>query len=106
MDATAESTDSEKVENPEEILERYAELSGKLESFGPVNMTALEEYQEHEERHEFLTKQQNDIEKSIADTRQAIQEINTRSRIQFSKAFKEINRNFNTVFQKLFGGGE
>ena len=101
-----DSTDFDSVENQEDILERYNELSDRLESFGPVNMTALEEFEENEERHNFLTTQRNDIEKSIADTRQAIQEINTRSRIQFSKAFKEINRNFNLVFQKLFGGGE
>ncbi|MFH1964106.1 MAG: chromosome segregation protein SMC, partial [Acidobacteriota bacterium] len=100
------STDSESVENCDEILQRYSELSENLESFGPVNMTALEEFQENEERYNFLTTQKNDIEKSIADTKQAIQEINSRSRIQFSKAFKEINKNFNTVFQKLFGGGE
>jgi chromosome segregation protein len=100
------STDSESVENCDEILQRYSELSENLESFGPVNMTALEEFQENEERYNFLTTQKNDIEKSIADTKEAIQEINTRSRIQFSKAFKEINRNFNIVFQKLFGGGE
>ena len=100
------STDSETVENCDEILQRYSKLSENLESFGPVNMTALEEFQENEERFNFLTTQKNDIEKSIADTKQAIQEINSRSRVQFSKAFKEINKNFNTVFQKLFGGGE
>ena len=100
------STDSESVENCDEILQRYSELLENLESFGPVNMTALEEYEENEERYNFLTTQKNDIEKSIVDTKQAMQEINTRSRIQFSKAFKEINKNFNTVFRKLFGGGE
>ncbi len=101
-----DSTDYDSVDNHEEILQRYSELSEKLEAFGPVNMTALEEFEENEERYNFLTTQRNDIEKSIADTRQAIQEINTRSRIQFSKAFKEINKNFSIVFHKLFGGGE
>jgi len=100
------SVDFSSVQDHDEILLRYSDLSGKLEAFGPVNMTALEEFQENEERYNFLTTQRNDIEKSISDTKQAIQEINTRSRIQFSRAFKEINRNFNTVFQKLFGGGE
>lgn len=106
LEETEDATDVESVEDREEILQRYGELSEKLDSFGPVNMTALEEFQENEERFEFLNTQRNDIEKSIADTRQAIQEINTRSRVQFSKAFTEINNNFNTVFRKLFGGGE
>ena len=69
-------------------------------------MTALEEYQEHEERHEFLVTQQADLQSSIANTTQAIQEINRRSRRQFQEAFEAINGHFSTVFQKLFGGGE
>ena len=106
LEEALSSTDYQSVENQEEVLQRYGDLSSRLESFGPVNMTAIDEFQENEERFEFLTGQRDDIEKSIVDTKQAIQEINTRSRIQFSKAFKEINKNFNTVFRKLFGGGE
>jgi chromosome segregation protein len=68
-------------------------------------MAALAEYQENEKRHTFLTQQREDIEISIADTTKAIQEINRRSRKQFSETFKAINRNFNVVFQKLFAGG-
>ena len=88
LPAVEASSDPESVEDSDEILKRYSELAENLESFGPVNMTALEEFQEHEERYNFLTTQKNDIEKSIADTRQAMQEINTRSRIQFSKSFQ------------------
>ncbi len=90
----------------DEILEQYQTLKAKLENFGPINMTALTEYQEHQERFEFLTKQREDLEKSIADTTKAIQEINRRSRALFSEAFEAINLNFKEVFQKLFGGGD
>lgn len=89
-----------------EILEQYQTLSVKLENFGPINMTALTEYQEHQERYEFLTRQREDLEKSIADTTKAIQEINRRSRALFSEAFEAVNLNFREVFQKLFGGGD
>lgn len=90
----------------EEVQARRQELQARLESFGPVNMTALQEYQENEERFQFLTGQRRDLEQSIADTTSAIQEINRRSRQKFSEAFATINANFKEVFQKLFGGGD
>ncbi len=90
----------------EEVKQGYEELKRRIESFGPINMTALQEYQENLERHTFLTQQRGDIEKSIRDTVSAIQEINRRSRARFSEAFEIVNRNFKDVFQKLFGGGE
>ncbi len=90
----------------EEVLEPYTTLKSRLEAFGPINMTALEEYQENEERHTFLTRQRQDIEQSIADTRRVIQEINRRSREKFGEAFEAINRYLKEVFQTLFGGGD
>ena len=87
-------------------LERYSHLKDRLERFGPINMTALDEYQESEERHGFLVKQRADLEESISDTRQVIQDLNRRSREQFKTAFEAVNRNFKEVFQTLFGGGD
>lgn len=90
----------------EEVLEQYHTLKERLEQFGPINMTALSEYQEHQERFEFLSQQRDDLEKSIADTTKAIQEINRRSRVLFSEAFEAVSANFKEVFQRLFGGGD
>ena len=89
-----------------QILDRYSQLKTSLENFGPVNMTALEEYQENEERYTFLSRQQDDLEQSISDATTAIQEINHRSRERFSEAFKAIDSYFREVFCKLFGGGD
>jgi chromosome segregation protein len=69
-------------------------------------MTALEEYQENEERSNFLIDQKNDLETSISDTKKAIKDLNKRSREQFKKAFIAVNQNFKKVFQALFGGGD
>ncbi|MBI4445330.1 MAG: chromosome segregation protein SMC [Acidobacteria bacterium] len=91
---------------PENVVGPYADLKARLEEFGPINMTALEEYQENEERFNFLTAQRQDIEKSIEDTTLAIQEINRRSREKFRHAFDAINTSFKEVFQALFGGGD
>jgi chromosome segregation protein len=90
----------------EEVTRQHDELREKIENFGAINMRALEEYQELDERYQFLTNQRSDIEQSIADTQKAISEINRRSVEQFQDAFKAIRENFIEVFQILFTGGQ
>ncbi len=83
----------------------YLDLSNKVESMGPVNMMALEEYQECDQRFQFLTAQRKDLLDSIEDTSAAIKEIDQVSREQFREAFAAINLNFQGTFVSLFGGG-
>lgn len=84
---------------------RVEELRARVESFGAVNMMALEELAESEERLTFLTTQRQDIVDGIASTEEALREIKRRSRERFRQAFEEINRNFGQLFLELFGGG-
>ncbi len=84
---------------------RVEELRERLENFGAVNMMALEELSENEERLAFLTTQREDITKGIASTEEALREIKRRSRERFRDAFEKINQNFSELFQELFGGG-
>ncbi|MBD0326117.1 MAG: hypothetical protein ICV68_06795, partial [Pyrinomonadaceae bacterium] len=84
---------------------RVEELRARVEGFGAVNMMALEELAEAEERFQFLTGQRQDITEGIASTEEALREIKRRSRERFRHAFEEINRNFSQFFQELFGGG-
>jgi chromosome segregation protein len=65
----------------------------------------MEEFQEAQQRQEFLSVQRQDLIDSIRDTEKAIQEIDTVSRQKFAEAFEAINANFRVVFQSLFGGG-
>jgi len=65
----------------------------------------MEEFQEAQQRHEFLSVQRQDLIDSIRDTEKAIQEIDTVSRQNFAEAFEAINTNFREIFQTLFGGG-
>jgi chromosome segregation protein len=81
------------------------ELRDRLENFGAVNMLAVDELAEAEERHIFLTSQQQDIIDSIATAEEALREIKERSRERFKHAFEAINANFTQFFQELFGGG-
>ncbi|MFL6210495.1 MAG: chromosome segregation protein SMC [Pyrinomonadaceae bacterium] len=84
---------------------RVEDLRARLEGFGAVNMMALEELAEAEERFNFLTTQRKDITDGIASTEEALREIKRRSRERFRHAFDEINRNFGALFLELFGGG-
>jgi chromosome segregation protein len=84
---------------------RVEELRARVESFGAVNMMALEELADSEERLSFLTTQRQDIIDGIASTEEALREIKRRSRERFRQAFHEINRNFGQLFLELFGGG-
>ena len=92
--------------NLEEIRQTYQQLRSRLDSFGPINMTALRDFEKAEERHSFLVGQRADLQSSVEDTRQAIQELNRRSRRQFREAFAAINQHFQHYFQRFFGGGE
>ncbi len=81
-------------------------LKQKLEAMGPVNMMALEEYNETTTRHTFLETQRKDLLDSIENTQASIKEIDEVSHLKFDEAFKVINENFSVTFTKLFGGGQ
>jgi chromosome segregation protein len=83
----------------------YQETKTKIENLGAVNPTAWEEFQEAQQRHDFLTAQRQDLLDSIRDTEKAIQEIDEYSKNKFTEAFQAINENFKQAFQTLFGGG-
>ena len=77
-----------------------------LERLGPVNVLAVEEYEEQQERHGFLTEQRADVEASVESLRRTIREINQTSSERFRETFAEVNRSFGEIFTKLFRGGE
>jgi len=97
----------ESVESPLMTAEEaIAELREKIERMGPVNMMAIEQSKELEERHTFLTTQQKDLVDSIAQTNEAISKIDETTHARFREAFTAINQNFQTMFATLFGGGK
>jgi chromosome segregation protein len=88
-----------------EAEERVIEIRKRIEALGPVNPEAWAEYQESQQRYDFLNAQRQDLLDSIRDTEKAINEIDTESRKRFALAFEVINQNFREMFRKLFGGG-
>ena len=96
-------------ENPppdDELDARIAELRAKIEEMGPVNLVAIEEYQQLEERHAFLAAQEDDLVKGKAEILDLIRRINKESTELFRDTFEKANANFHTMFQKLFNGGD
>lgn len=84
---------------------RYSELERQIEEMGEVNLTAIDEFRELEERHTFLTDQKKDLEESLNGLHQAIQRINRTTRRRFLETFQLVNDKFQEVFPRLFCGG-
>ena len=96
-------------DNPVDDLELMGQidtLKTEIAAMGSVNLVAIEEYEEHKKREDFLVTQREDLEKSLESVNQAIQKINQTSREAFLGAFELIRANFQEVFEELFGGGE
>jgi chromosome segregation protein len=95
-------SDSDSIAEAERL---YQEVRARIEALGPVNAQAMEEYQEAQQRQDFLSAQRQDLLDSIRDTEKAIADIDQVSRNRFAEAFERINENFREAFQTLFGGG-
>src|SRR5262245_8517354 len=88
-----------------ELRARHQELVAKLESMGPVNLVADEEYRELEERLEFLRTQHDDVVASVKDLEKALRGMTRTAQERFQEAFDDINRHFSDIFSRLFEGG-
>jgi chromosome segregation protein len=104
-EAAATLTDEDKARELDSLAVRVEELRAKMERMGAVNVLAVEQAQELDERHTFLTAQRQDLLDSIAELEQAIRKIDRTSRERFQEAFRIINQHFGETFFKLFGGG-
>jgi chromosome segregation protein len=88
-------------------LER--EVAGKraaLDAIGPVNLEAITEYDELEQRHAFLTGQETDLLTAKDQILKAILEINRTTQKLFAETFEQVKANFQEMFAELFGGGK
>ncbi|HEY6009528.1 MAG TPA: chromosome segregation protein SMC, partial [Geobacteraceae bacterium] len=86
-------------------LQRQQELQRLVDEMGEVNLTAIDEYRELDERHTFLTTQKADLEESLQSLQQAIQRINRTTRKRFMETFELVNTKFRDIFPRLFCGG-
>lgn len=85
---------------------RVEQLKREIESLGPVNPGAVEEYKEVLERHTFLTDQRNDLLEAKTTLEEAMSEMDMEMKTRFNSTFEAVQQRFRTVFKEMFGGGE
>ena len=84
----------------------HEQIKVRIQSLGPVNMLALEELEQVEERYRFLTDQRKDLEGGVELLTETIDRINHEARRRFRETFEQVDTNFQQLFRTLFEGGE
>ena len=87
------------------LREQLQKIREKLDRLGPINLAAIQEHQELDERYRFLTTQEQDLSTSIGSLKEIIQHINRTTKDMFASTFTELQQKFSEVFVKLFPGG-
>jgi chromosome segregation protein len=85
------------------VAEAVADLRQRLEGIGPVNLDAIQEFEELEQRHTFLETQHGDLVKSKEELLQVIAKINETTKTMFIETFNLVRTNFQNNFCELFG---
>ncbi len=99
-----ESTTSDQID-PAQLEAIIADLTKQLDAMGPVNLDAVQEYDELEERYRFLETQNNDLTASKKELLDVISKINVTTQKLFAETFAQVRINFREMFAELFGGG-
>jgi chromosome segregation protein len=88
------------------VEKKVSELQDRVERMGPVNLVAIEEYEETEERYKFLTTQHDDLIKAKEQLLDVIEQINNETTQMFKVTFEQIRENFRQLFKEVFEGGK
>jgi chromosome segregation protein len=100
-----EETQPAELATTSDIENLIADLMRQLENMGPVNLEAVQEYDELEERYRFLETQNNDLTNSRRELLDVIARINATTKELFAETFSQVRANFREMFGELFGGG-
>ena len=83
-----------------------SETKNKIDKLGAINLAAIDELKEQEERKTYLDKQFEDLTKSVEILESAIKKIDIETKSKFKDTFDAINKNLSYFFPKIFGGGK
>lgn len=81
-------------------------IKQQIRDLGHISIESIEEYENVNERWQFLSSQKNDIENTVQKLNQIIKELTKEMEVHFYKGINEINNNFDKVFKEMFGGGK
>ena len=95
---------------PEDLKEQQCEqelekLSNRIQRLGPINLAAIDEYEQQSERKVYLDRQNDDLEKALNTLQNAIRKIDKETRTRFKETFDKINSGLQSLFPRVFGGG-
>ena len=102
---TAEEKKTEVPYSLSQIRSEISKLKSRMKALGDVNVNAIEQYQEVQERYDLLHTQHDDLIEAANVLMGIIEELDTEMRRQFEEQFEEIRTRFDNVFKELFGGG-
>lgn len=86
--------------------EKTAEIDATIQRLGPINLAAIEEYEELSQRKIYLDNQDQDLCEALTTLENAIQKIDRESRTRLKETFEQANEHFKTLFKKMFNGGQ
>nr|MBP6207575.1 hypothetical protein [Nitrospira sp.] len=92
------------LETPQ-LREQIQKIRERLDRMGAINLAAIDEHRELEERYQFLTTQEQDLSTSIASLKEIIHRINRTTKDMFVETFNELQQKFRDVFSQFFPGG-
>ena len=101
--ALHESNNSGTIENIELDINK---VQKKIDSLGAINLAAIDELKDQQERKHYLDTQYDDLSKSVQTLENAITKIDQETKSKFKDIFDQINSNLNSFFTKIFGGGK
>ncbi|MBD9631394.1 chromosome segregation protein SMC [Pseudomonas sp. PDM19] len=84
---------------------RLEELAARIGRLGPINLAAIEEYQQQSERKRYLDDQNDDLVEALDTLENVIRKIDKETRNRFKETFDQINAGLQALFPKVFGGG-
>ncbi len=82
------------------------QVTKRIERLGAINLAAIEEYQTESERKHYLDAQNQDLMEALETLEAAIRKIDKETRTRFKDTFEKVNSEFQTLFPRLFGGGQ
>jgi chromosome segregation protein len=85
--------------------ERLERIGARIERLGPINLVAIEEFEELSQRKGYLDKQAEDLTEALTTLQEAIRRMDRETRTRFKETFEKVNEHFQAFFPRLFGGG-
>jgi len=92
--------------NEAEWQARLDSLERKIQRMGPINLAAIDECQEQEERKQYLDAQATDLHHAMETLQRAIQKIDNETKQRFRETFDQVNERLASLYPRLFGGGK